>query len=159
MTTTLSIEMKEELFQVDYNEHMSQIFQMFRKMQLDLKRETHNELYKEMLRMQRMQQDVLHIIELLNFNASEGYKFAKMLQIIGQARRKIKDRIEERKVVKELIKNYEENFKGILEGAIKNKETFDNQMDNRSYRIRELKELEGFNKIIKAKKKELQIAS
>jgi len=157
--TTLSIDVNEKLFQVDYMESMSQIFKMFRQMQMDLKRETDIELKNELLRTERMRQDVLHIIELLNFNASEGYNFAKMLQVISRARRKIKDRIEEREVVKELVKKYDSDFKDILESTIKDKEKFDRMQDKRSYRIRELTELEGFNDIIKKKKKELKLAS
>lgn len=157
--TTLSIDVNEKLFEVNYMESMSQVFKIFRQMQLDLKRETDKELQNELLRVQRMQQDVLHIIELLNFNASEGYNFAKMLQIIGRARRRIKDRIEEREVVKVLVEKYEEDFKSILESTIVDKEKFDRRQDNRSYRIRELPELEGFNDIIKKKKKELKMAS
>ncbi|QOV08365.1 hypothetical protein Kirov_166 [Bacillus phage Kirov] len=159
MTTLIDVNVNEKYFEVNYMESMSQVFKMFRQMQLDLKSETDKELHNELLRTQRMQQDVLHIIELLNFNASEGYNFAKMLQIIGRARRKIKDRIEEREVVKELVKKYEEDFKSILEKTIVDKEKFDRRQDNRSYRIRELTELEGFNDIIKKKKKELKMAS
>jgi len=157
--TALNIDIKEELFEVNYMESMSQIFKTFRQMQMDLKRETDVELNEELSRVDKMQSDVLHIIELMNFNAVEGYNFAKMLQVIRQARRRIKDRIDERQVVKELIKRYDKDFKEILEKTIKDKEKFDKKQDNRSYRLRELTQLEGFNTIIKKKKKELQMAS
>jgi hypothetical protein len=161
MTNTnkvVNIELNEKVFEVDYQSHLSQIFISFRKLQMELKYETHQELVNELSRVDQMRSDVLHIIEFLNFNAVEGYKFAKMLQVISQARRKIKNRLEEREQIKELIKTYEASFKGMLEGAIKDVEKLKKIQDNRSYRLRQLTELEGFNKIIKEQQQKMNIA-
>lgn len=48
-------------------------------------------------------QDLLHIIELTNFNASEGYKWAKELQRLRQSRRVLKDELESLEKVKEFV--------------------------------------------------------
>jgi hypothetical protein len=48
-------------------------------------------------------QDVLHMIEFGNFNASDGFKFAKDLQRLRNDRRKIKDDLELLKPIEEFI--------------------------------------------------------
>lgn len=159
MANPLNIELNEKVFEVDYQEHLRNIFISFRKLQMELKKETGQELCSELSRVDQMRSDVLHIIEFLNFNAVEGYKFAKMLQIISQARRKIKNRMEERDQMKKLITTYESNFKDLLEGAIKDVEKIKVRQDNRSYRLRQLTELEGFNTIIEDQRKKLGLAS
>lgn len=44
--------------------------------------------------LEAMQQDVLHLIENDNFNACEGYLYAKKLQDIRKERRLVKNKIE-----------------------------------------------------------------
>lgn len=48
-------------------------------------------------------QDILHIIELTNFDACKGFKWAKELQRLRKARRELKDLIEMLEPIKELI--------------------------------------------------------
>lgn len=49
-------------------------------------------------------QDLLHLIELTNFNASKGYRLAKELQKARQRRRAIKDELETLEPIREFIK-------------------------------------------------------
>jgi vacuolar-type H+-ATPase subunit I/STV1 len=49
-------------------------------------------------------QDLLHVIELKPFNASDGYKYAKQLQEARKERRSLKDEAEIFAPVKELLK-------------------------------------------------------
>ena len=157
MQTNLKIELDEKHFETDYTKSLSNAFLALRQLQMDLQRESNEELSNELRRVDLMEQDVLHIIELLNFNASNGYKFAKMLQTIRRSRRKIKDRMDERKTAEKLIKTYvNSGFKNLLEGAIVTSEKIQNAVQNRSYRLRELSELEGFNDMIKKQKEALK---
>ncbi|TYR75555.1 hypothetical protein FZC79_10315 [Rossellomorea vietnamensis] len=48
-------------------------------------------------------QDILHVIELNNFNAAIGYKLSKELQKARQERRRIKDELEMMDPIKELL--------------------------------------------------------
>lgn len=154
----VNVELKENLFETDIQAHLSNIFLSFRKLQNELKKETTQELRDELYRVDQMRNDVLHIIELMNFNAVEGYKFSKMLQIILKARRKIKDRIEERQQIRSLIDVYQASFKDKLESSIKCLEQYEQKLEARTYRIRQLTELEGFNKVIAEQKKKMKIA-
>lgn len=48
-------------------------------------------------------QDILHAIELNNFNASDGYKLAKELQTARKVRRELKDQLELLEPLKEFV--------------------------------------------------------
>jgi hypothetical protein len=157
MTNLINVELNEKNFRVDYQKNLSQAFVAMRQIQMDLKWESTKELVEELSRVDKMQSDVLHIIEFLNFNASEGFKFSKMLQVIRKARRKIKNRMEERDSMKALVQVYEQAFKGELEKSIKDTEKLIQIQNNRSYRLRELTELEGFNEVIKKQKEKMAI--
>lgn len=50
-------------------------------------------------------QDILHAIELNNFNASNGYILAKELQKARQERRKLKDELEMLEPIKSFLKH------------------------------------------------------
>lgn len=56
-------------------------------------KERREECEREIQKEQAETQDILHYLELNNFSASEGYKFAKMLKESRQRRRKAKDDI------------------------------------------------------------------
>lgn len=156
-TNLLKIELNEKPFTVDYKENLAIAYKMLEEIRMDLCKETHEELMQELARIDAMQQDVLHIIELMNFNAVEGYKFSKMLQIIRIARRKIKNRLEERTAMKNLMKSYG-NIRQQIGAVLNNVETLPVRQSSRSYRLRELKELEGFNKVIEEQKKKMKIS-
>ncbi|AKQ08402.1 hypothetical protein PQE66_gp087 [Bacillus phage PBC2] len=152
----VNIELNEKLFEVDYKESLAQIHASFTRMEMDLKRETTQELSDELRRMDAMTQDVLHIIRLVKFNAVEGYTFAKMLQVIQQARGKIKDRMDERNMIKNLIKKYKESMKGQMGSVIQNQIALENYQEKRTYRLRELKELEGYADVINKQMKKIK---
>lgn len=159
MTNTIvNIEFNEKVLEVDFNSHLSQIHASFQMLQEELRKETTQELKDELYRIDWMRNDVLHIIELMNFNAVEGYKFSKMLQIILKARRKVKDRMQERTKIKALIESYDKSFKKQLEVAIGNLKNFEQYKEARTYRLRQLAELEGFTKVIEEQKKKMKIS-
>lgn len=156
--TNFNVELNEKPFAVNYKNNLAVALKMFEEIEMDLCHETEQELAEELKRVDLMQEDVLHIIELMSFNAVEGYKFSKMLQIIRQARRKIKNRFEERREMREILKDYRATFKAKLSGSLAKTERLPIKQHNRSYRLRELQELEGFNKVIAEQKKKMQLA-
>jgi hypothetical protein len=49
---------------------------------------------EELVKIDNEIQDILHLIEMTSFSASDGYKYAKDLQRLRLARRKVKDDLE-----------------------------------------------------------------
>lgn len=144
----IEFDSNEKVFQISYKENLAIAQKMMEEIIMDL--ENDEELNEEMRKVDLMEQDVLHMIEFHNFNASEGYNFAKMLQEIRKERRKIKNRFEEKRKVREFIKNnYNSKFKNPLSQAVKNFNELQDKQDGRTYTLRALKQLEGFNNIIK----------
>jgi small-conductance mechanosensitive channel len=150
-----NVEINEKPFQIDYRENIAVAFKMFDEVKMDLDMETDEELKAELKRVDEMTQDVLHLMELMNFNASEGFNFSKMMQKIRQARRKIKDRIEERQALKKFMVGYDHFRQQFEVRYLQYENTITNQ-DKRSYRIRQLTELEGFYKVINEQKSKLK---
>lgn len=58
-------------------------------------------------------QDILHFIELENFNAAEGYTYAKMLKHYRKERRKIKNELE-------TIQSLSSGFQNVVINKIRN---------------------------------------
>ncbi|WP_339147654.1 MULTISPECIES: hypothetical protein [unclassified Sutcliffiella] len=86
-------------------------------------------------------QDILHVIELGRFNASDGYKLAKELQNARIERRKLKDALELLKPIKDLMtftKPTESNIGKVL-GDLRN---IKKRHQNRGYRMRKRSDLE-----------------
>ncbi len=153
----LNIQLNEKPFQIDYKENLALAFKMIEEVVMDMSQETERELQEELQTLDRMEQDLLHIIEFLNFNAVEGYNLSDMLKETRQARRRIKNRLEERTSVKNLIGNYKtKGFQEQLKTVLSNVEGLDKKQSNRKYRLRELENLEGFTKLIAKQKARLQ---
>lgn len=156
--TIINIELNEKPFVMDFKENLANVHKLLEELVMDLEQETDEELNKELQRMDKMTQDVLHIIELMNFNAVEGFKFAKILKSVRQARRKVKDRMEERNQIKGLIKFYKSSgFRDKLGSSLGKTEKLIKRHKDRSYRLRELTELEPFTKVIEEQKKKMNI--
>ncbi|MEK4305878.1 hypothetical protein [Oceanobacillus sp. FSL K6-0251] len=91
--------------------------------------------------LERERIDLLHLIELVDLNAREGYKVYKELQSLQKERRKMKD---ENELLKHVIQSFS-NMKGQLKhldkaiGDIRNEKI---NLDKRSYRCRSRKDLE-----------------
>jgi hypothetical protein len=104
------------------------------------KRYAHNE---ELLRNVDMEiQDILHAIELSNFNASGGYRLSKELQKARQERRRIKEELEMMEpIIKDFlsfVKPTEKNI-SITMGNIRKAAT---RQSNRCYSMRTRKDLQ-----------------
>ncbi|UUV46051.1 hypothetical protein [Bacillus phage vB_BanS-Thrax1] len=152
MNELISAEFNEKPFQIDYRENFAIANKMLLEIEMDLEQDNDAELNHELQRVDNMRQDVLHMIELYNFNASEGYKFAKMLQVISKARRRIKDRMEARIEMKKILATYKKTgFKAHLTSAVSRAEKKENHFKSRTYKLRELTELEEYNNSIKKK--------
>lgn len=65
----------------------------------------YKEQTKALNKLNQMQQDVLHMIENDNFNAAEGYCYAKRLKDIREERRLIKHEVETMLAIKPMIGN------------------------------------------------------
>ncbi|WP_339179276.1 hypothetical protein [Oceanobacillus sp. FSL W7-1293] len=85
--------------------------------------------------------DLLHLIELVDLNAREGYKVYKELQSLQKERRKLKDENELLKHVKQSFSNMKGQLKHLDKaiGDIRNEKI---NLDKRSYRCRSRKDLE-----------------
>lgn len=155
--TNIQVQLNEKPYQIDYKENLAIAYKAFEELAWDLERETENELNEDLQMVDLMEQDVLHLIEFVNFNGAEGYTFSKMLQEIRKARRKIKDRFDERKAIRNLISNYQKlGFKKQLSDVLTNFEQMDDKRDRRTYRLRELHNLKGYNELIQKQKEKLK---
>lgn len=153
----IQVNLNEKPHQIDYKENLAVVFKAMEEITWDLEQETENELSEDLAMVDNMEQDVLHLIEFVNFNGAEGYTFSKMIQEIRIARRKIKDRFEERRALRNLITNYEKlGFKMQLSQVLGNFEGLDKKREKRTYRLRELHNLQGFNDLIEKQKEKLK---
>ncbi|MDO6451743.1 hypothetical protein [Oceanobacillus profundus] len=93
-------------------------------------------------RLEKERIDLLHLIELVDLNARDGFKVYKELQKVQRERRKLKDENEELKhLVPDLtnMKNKVDKFNQSI-GAIRKTKT---NREGRSYRCRARKDLEN----------------
>jgi Tfp pilus assembly protein PilO len=84
-----------------------------------------------------MEQDLLHLIEFDNFNAYEGYLYAKKLKETRNERRKIKNELEPMKIMIDNIRPLKEKFKQTYEKV----DIADKRLHNSKYHPRVLKNL------------------
>lgn len=83
------------------------------------------------------EQDILHIIEMGGFNASEGYKLAKMLCDNRHKRRQIKNELEPLKQLKENFINHNmEALDKTYQAVIRKDKILNNLSDNKIYKPR-----------------------
>lgn len=96
--------------------------------------------------------DLLHLIELDNFNASDGFKHAKDLQITRQKRRELKDELE---ILSDLQENLKTNRPFTHQVDAINKLSIQRQkrMKTRGYTPRIRSDLKS--KFVECKKKQL----
>ncbi|MDS7057150.1 hypothetical protein NXG04_07610 [Klebsiella pneumoniae] len=155
--TLTNIEISEVAFQVDYKENLATAFKMLEEIEMSLDKDIHNELHKALSKVDRGISDVEHFIEFLNFNASQGYMFAKMIQELTRARRKIKERIDERQRLMSFIHTYRKMFKQPLKHQLGQQEYRQTALDSRKYEIRELTQLEPYFAVIEEQKNRLKV--
>ena len=77
-------------------------------------------------------QDILHEMELISFNASEGYILARKLQEIRQRRRRLKNEKEILKDIKEFYDNHKQLKIDLFKVLTKTTRTLEN-LENRQY--------------------------
>lgn len=82
----------------------------------------YNNTCKAAIRADKEVQDLLHDMELTNFNACEGYIMAKKMQEVRRRRRVLKDDIETFKILKENTSHIPKQIKTIV-SKIKQKES------------------------------------
>lgn len=90
----------------------------------------------------REEQDILHTIELTRFNAHEGWKLAKDIQLTRQKRRELKDELEDlSRIRNSLVVNRAVNHHAqSVEDFMKHKKEFRNK---RTYTLRVRSDLEN----------------
>ena len=86
-------------------------------------------------------QDILHIVELSNFNASEGFKWAKELQRLRKARRALKDELESLEKVKEFLA-FPKPTEKVVNKTIGDLRGIESRKENRTYHMRMRKDLQ-----------------
>jgi hypothetical protein len=77
--------------------------------------------------MSNAQQDLLHIIELSNFNAAEGYSFAKQLKSIREERRTSKQELIRLKPLNEFVRKHKKTLKNELGNVLKSINSIENK--------------------------------
>lgn len=86
-------------------------------------------------------QDILHVIELTSFNASDGYKWAKELQRLRKARRMLKDELEQLEKIKDFL-NFPKPTEKVINKTIGELRTIESRKENRTYHMRMRKDLQ-----------------
>jgi hypothetical protein len=78
-----------------------------------------NTMKCELSRLDRMQSDLLHKIEMDNFNAAEGYALAKSIKTIREKRRNVKNEFERLQSIRDsarmINRRVENNVNKIIE--------------------------------------------
>jgi DNA repair ATPase RecN len=127
---------------VNYKENLAVAIKMLEEILMDAE-----DLQSEINRYDIEIQDVEHVIESLDFNASQGYALAKRLQEIRRERREIKNRLEMQTSMKSVLKAYKSGLKSTFEQTLKNVENLEKAQPIRKYKLRKLTDLEVFNKL------------
>jgi chromosome segregation ATPase len=104
-------------------------------------------LGKELSRLDVAEQDILHIIENLKFNASQGFVLAKKLKEIRESRREIKHRLEQAKEIRAVLDVYKDRLKDRGIKAIEKIDKLEEVKDKRTYAIKTLTELQPYNEL------------
>ncbi|WP_137744567.1 hypothetical protein [Robertmurraya siralis] len=86
-------------------------------------------------------QDILHVIELTSFNASDGYKWAKELQRLRKSRRMLKDELEQLEKIKDFL-NFPKPTEKVINKTIGELRTIESRKENRTYHMRMRKDLQ-----------------
>lgn len=96
-------------------------------------------LIKEQSRLDLTQEDLLHLIENDNFNAAEGYFYAKRLKDVRMERRDVKNELEPLASLRDSLHNQKLEF-GKIETRVKNIDVKLKRLkDNKVYSPRILK--------------------
>lgn len=90
-------------------------------------------------------QDLLHLIEFTNLNASEGFKAYKDLQRVRNERRKVKDMLQQLQPLVSLVKQPKPNEKNI-NNCLTEVRKIVYQQNDRTYNMRVRKDLQHFFK-------------
>ncbi len=113
-------------------EYSEYLLQTFNKIETDF-----NELSKELKQVSMYEQDLLHILENGGFNASEGYKLAKLLSVNRQKRRNIKNELEPLMSLKQDFIDININKLNNVDKYINDREqTLNHLTENKIYRPR-----------------------
>ncbi|WP_079709738.1 hypothetical protein [Paraliobacillus ryukyuensis] len=97
-------------------------------------------------------QDLLHLLELTEFNARDGYKISKEMQVLQRERRQIKDQNEQLAYLKPVLSSWRDRLQQ-LEVIIGNIHKTKKLKEIRRYRCRVRKDLESKINTVKPKLK------
>lgn len=124
---------------VDYKEKMKEALESLKEIQQDI-----NNLNNEVSKFDRQEQDILHIIENVRANAPEMCALYKRLQSVRQQRRDVKRRQEEARELRDFINAFKSATRNTMEKKIKSIEVLREEQMNKTYSLKELKELEPY---------------
>lgn len=95
----------------------------------------------DIAKLERERSDLLHMAELVDLNAFEGFQLYKEIQKVERARRKLKDENEHLKHLVPFLTKWRDRLKQLdqIVGDIRKTKS---QLENRSYRCRVRKDLE-----------------
>jgi len=130
---------------MDIFENINESFEMFRDMVREIPDRYHSN-NKEITKLQEETQDLLHMIEMVNFNARDGYKLSKALKEVRKRRRELKDENQLLEPIVPLLKKYRNELNNMdkILGEIRKRERL---QDVRGYRCRVRDDLqESLNK-------------
>lgn len=132
----------------NYSEHINEIMKLFEEMESDKEI-----LISEQSKKDQEISDVLHILETLHFNAAEGYNLAKKLQKLRIERRNIKNKLQQNQCLDKIINTYKQaGVQTLLLSTYNKLNNMERKQENAKYHIRQLSELETFNKISRQQK-------
>lgn len=103
-------------------------------------------LNNELSLVDKKEQDLLHIIENVRANASEGFSFYKQLHEIRNERRDIKNRLEEAKEIRDFMNAFKSGTRNTMERKIKSLEKVREDHEKRPYKLKVLTHLQPYNK-------------
>lgn len=96
---------------------------------------------EKIAQLERERIDLLHFAELVDLNASEGFRLYKEIQDVEQERRILKDENEQLKHIEPILRKWRD-WLGQLDQAVKGIYNEKKKIENRSYRCRVRKDLE-----------------
>lgn len=96
---------------------------------------------KRIKELEKEQQDLLHAIELVNFNAYQGFKLSKKVKEVRKERRELKNENELLELITPLLKRYRSDLQNmdLLLGKLRERK---NNQNLRGYRCRVREELQ-----------------
>jgi hypothetical protein len=130
---------------VDYKEKLRTALDSLKDIQDDI-----SNLNNELSVVDKKEQDLLHMIEIVKASASEGFSLYKQLHEVRNERRDIKDRLEEAKEIRDFMQAFKAGTRNTIERKIKLIDNVRESQEKKTYTLKVLTHLQPYNKRNKA---------